>query len=505
MAAPVALLLLLILSTSVTGCRSTEPAPAPLRPAVTAEGFHFLGTPLSGPVSGELDAPRPDAALQVKVTLAALERLPKDPLDPLESRTRLISVSRGGEPIVPVPRLTRGSRVGFLDAADPFLDHLARGKLGRSEVVGECRGALPPGVTVVHRTTEEGTSSGESVDGSRRVEIEVFRGPGEAAGLAAGGVLQVVLSVEDWVWLDEERRDRKESGEDATTDEGTSQPPAPSATRLVLQKEVVLLDTLSVSSPRAIVLLFPSRFRSSPAQALAAVVQVGPAPGEGEAGVVEHASALDRCVADLRRASVAVRNRLAVAPVDPPVWPGLASGLEGLDSTATRRGALVFLANATGARLAEDIALAASEDVVARLTEAFLKARDSIEERRALAWALEHAAFQLAAELLSSGDLPTDLEGVLAHHAGEVGRNASILEEVVAGASDAEDLRFRFDNENLIYLEDSSPAARARAFEWLSARSRAPAGYDPLAPVKHRRAALARASETADKVEGVAP
>jgi hypothetical protein len=53
--------------------------------------------------------------------------------------------------------------------------------------------------------------------------------------------------------------------------------------------------------------------------------------------------------------------------------------------------------------------------------------------------------------------------------------------------------------ENLSYLEDASPSARVRAYDWLRTRGRAPAGYDPLGTIKERRNALdaALASDTA--------
>jgi hypothetical protein len=46
-------------------------------------------------------------------------------------------------------------------------------------------------------------------------------------------------------------------------------------------------------------------------------------------------------------------------------------------------------------------------------------------------------------------------------------------------------------------LEDSSPASRVRAFDWLTARGRAPAGYDPLGTPRQRRAALEHGLSTA--------
>jgi hypothetical protein len=45
-----------------------------------------------------------------------------------------------------------------------------------------------------------------------------------------------------------------------------------------------------------------------------------------------------------------------------------------------------------------------------------------------------------------------------------------------------------------VYLEDASPAARVRAYDWLNGKNLAPAGYDPLGSNKDRRAALDKAT-----------
>ena len=78
------------------------------------------------------------------------------------------------------------------------------------------------------------------------------------------------------------------------------------------------------------------------------------------------------------------------------------------------------------------------------------------------------------------------------------------MAEVLKGAGSAADLRTRLLAENFIQLEDSSPAARVRACDWLAARGIAPAGYDPLGPPKARREALERAlTAAATKPGGV--
>ena len=73
-----------------------------------------------------------------------------------------------------------------------------------------------------------------------------------------------------------------------------------------------------------------------------------------------------------------------------------------------------------------------------------------------------------------------------------------MLTEVVDGATDLAELETRLVEENLNYLQDTSPASRSRAFDWLEARGAAPVAFDPLAPDKDRRAALARAAEEAE-------
>src|SRR5690606_39767088 len=89
-----------------------------------------------------------------------------------------------------------------------------------------------------------------------------------------------------------------------------------------------------------------------------------------------------------------------------------------------------------------------------------------------------------------AGTLPPEMRTLLVLHAGEAGRRAASLEEALSAARSLEDLRSHLAAENAIYLEDNDPAARVRAFEWLSARGLAPSGYDPLAPAESRSAAL---------------
>ncbi|MDF1798976.1 MAG: hypothetical protein P1V81_07360, partial [Planctomycetota bacterium] len=75
-------------------------------------------------------------------------------------------------------------------------------------------------------------------------------------------------------------------------------------------------------------------------------------------------------------------------------------------------------------------------------------------------------------------------------HAGEVGRYPNLLEEALQVSRDLPGFTARLVAENRVFLEDSSPASRVRAFDWLKARGQAPPEYLPLALRSARRAAL---------------
>jgi hypothetical protein len=69
--------------------------------------------------------------------------------------------------------------------------------------------------------------------------------------------------------------------------------------------------------------------------------------------------------------------------------------------------------------------------------------------------------------------------------------------------------RAEFENrimaENIIFLEDNSPASRVRAYDWLKARGKAPAGFDPLGPARERRIALDKAANPPTTAPGGKP
>lgn len=438
--------MLVLAGLAAAGC-GTAPEKALESPAVLGEVVHFPGSPLSGPVNMDLDSMQPEQGVLLHLTLLGLDRLPGDALEPAGPRTRLITSISEGNPVAPVARLAAGARVGFLDDASAFMKRIESGEWGPWCKVEAFTSPLFEGTTTVFRAIE---ASG----GPHAVEIQAYWNP--------GGHPELVLALEDL------------AGDAAV-------------------REVLLMDIHNEGKIEALALIFRSPFRSSEAGALAAVLRVDREP--------EQDPVFARCLEELKTASAGAQSQPASAPVERIELPGIESALERFTSAFStpleRRRALIYLAGRTQAPMAENVVLSAPDDLVDRFGSWVLDvaARENIESVEALGWILEHSAYLLLVQLNSEQESDPVLEGALAHYTGEVGRHAAILEEVVSAAENWKDLQDRLVEENLIYLEDISPASRSRAFDWLAARGLAPEGYDPLAPIEARRKALDRADE----------
>ncbi|HPF13861.1 MAG TPA: hypothetical protein PLJ12_06310, partial [Planctomycetota bacterium] len=79
---------------------------------------------------------------------------------------------------------------------------------------------------------------------------------------------------------------------------------------------------------------------------------------------------------------------------------------------------------------------------------------------------------------------------LLLRHGGEVGRYPSTIEDAALQSADRETMRKRLLLENRLFLEDSSPSARVRAFDWLVRQGEDLGAFDPLASPSARRDAL---------------
>lgn len=472
-----------ILAAGLAGCADAPPPRArPEAPLATLATSHYAGSPLSGPRRDVALQPRREEALAVRVRWLALERLPGTLLRPLGEAARLVLDPRGASPLLAVARLTVGGRAGAIEDPTAFLKELA-GPAGWVAPCGELFGALPPGVTAELGLSRDrlGARSAGGEPLRERAAIAVHRLPPEEG---EAGALEVALAVEA-------------VGTDAA---GEAAP----------RSELVLLEPVAGDRLR-LALLLPSPLAGAHG-ALAALVEVSPAPAPGEPGYAEHGAAFARCVGDLagQRATSAVTAAAPPTPATPA--PNAALGdraLAALRDAARRRGALVSVASAAGAPACADAALALEEPLLARLAADVRQAADAEGAPRrgpGLTWLLERATLaRLAREVVAEPEAgPPALGALLIRHVGALALYPGTLLEALEAAEDAAEWEEVLALENAALLDDGAPAVRVRAHAWLAARGRAPADYDPLAPAAARAHALAAAAEAADAA-GAAP
>jgi hypothetical protein len=347
--------------------------------------------------------------------------------------------------------------------------------------------ALPPEVTSTVRVVDGKADSAHA----RRIELFLCQTlpPGELPQL------QIALGVVDLP-----------PKSTAPPPDQSAQPapaPAPSASEPI--HELVVLQPMELRAPAAAMILVPFTFKDGTAKSviLSLHATMG-ATGD------EMAKALATCTDDLK-ASAAALSKASVAPAaGTAAWPGFEAALNGIRTPASRRPSLVYLATQANADICEDAALSANDQTLEQLSTAILKQASEgalPREPTSLGWALDGATLKFISQLQSSGTkAPPELLAVLLRHTGQVGDNSGSVDDLIKVSGSKKDFDLRVTAENMVYLEDNSPAARVRAFDWLSARGAAPAGYDPLGSPRERHDALQRAIDSAAaKVAGGRP
>ena len=517
-------------------CRAAPPEqPGPLvLPELTAEEQLFAGTSLRGaPASAaELDAD-PARAVRVRVSILALEHLPAVAWTPLATHSRFVADLRNTDPLVGAAQHLVGARFATGATVTDALGSWNTETQGRIAQVAELDELLPFGTTA--SLGIEGSETldnpldwlNEHPDGAPVAKLLRVLVGNTAEGV---GVALVVEDVEPGWWrpIEEEQLvataaaamgastpaaeatpATETDGDAAVT--GTPAPgdaePAPAEEptestppreRRVLRRELVLLDVAPAPGEPLLVLM-PSLFESGEARAFACTVEVSAA--ELDSTQLEDFAAR---IGELRAAAEA---RAAAQPFDEAQLTLLkrTAALEALAGDATRRAALLFYAEGLQTPLVDDLALAATDELMASYATELLGNLQAFEPEAletllkndaALGLRFEASAYRLLADRAARADLEPELAALLLRHAGEAGRFPTALEDALAGATSVADLELRFHEENTIFLEDSSPAARVRAYDWLELRGAAPENYDPLAARDERRAAL-RAHEDA--------
>lgn len=207
-------------------------------------------------------------------------------------------------------------------------------------------------------------------------------------------------------------------------------------------------------------------------------IEVFPHPHAPNANDTESSSLVNALKSELARST-------RIARVDDVgVWPGFESALRSARDPAQRRRALVWIASQTSAGIARDHLLLADDaelNAFHDLLRQDLRASTLDRKPELLGWLMDLRSLHRLKSLASDGGLTPSLAGVLSMHTGALSRDPSSLDAVLRGARSREEFETRLVAEHFIALEDSSPAIRVDAFEFLRARNQAPANYDPLA------------------------
>jgi hypothetical protein len=479
------LLVLLCALMVIPGCQSQPKGPPPPlpTPAASVQLIQYTGTPLSGPQSSVAAAGNPADALNVSVQWAALRTPPAQVQQSLAGRARLILAGDTGAPMLASPDLTKGVTFdGGADVVSVLQSKFAGPATVDFAPLGSFTAALPAKVTAQFAVAA--ASAGPPPRNS--VYLRIAQVAGKAP--VASEPLQMTL----------------ELSQDVST---TTQPAAP-------RSETAVLDRTLTNGQDQLAIVVPIEFNDSPARSLLALVQI-------KAGTT--AAALAQCQANLQASAAAAAGQPSVGAVEGSAWAGFDSALAALSQPDSQRSALVFLSAETSAHICEDTALVAEDGFLDRLANTVAK-RAAISTQphtpASLAWVLDHAAFELLvlsdapgggasgggtsgggtsggggspASTTAPAPLPQELRAILTLYAGEPARHPGSLDDIAHQSTSRQDLENRLEAENLVFLTDSSPASRVRAFDWLKSRGMAPDGFDPLGPAKQRREALDKA------------
>lgn len=432
----------------IVGCRGGGPTPT--LPRIVVDSSAYSGSAIGAPTTRPVD---PDQGWMVRTTLLALTEDPGLVLQPLSARGRLFAQPAQGEPILATPQLLRRARIGDDEAARTWFSALQDPAAKRTV-----------GVTESFATLAEGSTLRTSVSlRDRLVEWRLHRSGTDTLDLLvlAKGML-----------------------------ESADAPPA-------LAQESVLVDAMSLDVNHPIVVVLPVDFEKTGVKSLAARFDFS-LPSSDERFV----EAAGRTREMLDRSSGMVAGLPTGLPTGPDAWSGYERALARADTN--RRASLSFVAMQTGAPIANDLVLVAGDEVLDEISRRLLETMPQLQrDPKLLGWQMDSIALQICAERAEKGTLSREMMSVLVIHAGEAGRNVGSIGSLLKNVRTRSDLVTRLTVENMIYLEDSSPGARVRAYDWLAARGKAPPGYDPLGPFQQRREALERAA--APTTQGATP
>ncbi len=477
-----------------SSCRAPAgPAPFEL-PRLQVSTSHRFGALLSGAIpSAEVreegrDLQGPDLAVSVRWFV--LGELPQGlGAEGLATHAEVVARVGGGRALAPTPRLGRYAVVLSPEQGGDPVAQLQQLLPQRIQEVPSLPAALAAGLTAAFELSDPAAARllERGVAGTASVRVLVHAGMTDPAGPPA-----VRVALELTGWLPQQALD-EDSGQGAATSSRRAAPQASSSSASEAEivepfrELIVLADSVPVDGT-GLLLALPLSFASGTAQGVAVLLDVRSAPThEVDPGGL-FAEALDRRRSELDSAVSAPEASAAT-------FVGLTEAFVSLETPSMCRAALAHLARRTHAKLTADVALVVQQelldDYVAQFLESNPQGPEPGDDGRRLGWALERQTLQWFSVQLTQTAPQLGLEAVLLRHLGETARHPSYVKRLADRVGSLEELDERMVEQNLIWLEDPSPAARIRAFDWLTERGRAPPDFDPLGARSDRRAALA--------------
>ncbi len=445
-----------------TGCqilpwgKKSEPTMQKIDVRWSAYSGDVIGAATTKPVTLE-------QGWRVNTTLLALPQDPGQVLDPLSARGRLFAQPSLGDPILANPQLTQGARIGMDADARSWFNTLQDPSAKRNVGVVKSSSVLSDGVTLAVKAVEP------------NLEIELRLQRQDAQHLTLLVANKGAIS------------SGSEAGATLTS---------------VVGRESMLIDSIPFDPSNPLILLIPLNANQE-VKAIALRFDLSLASADTSyADAVEHTRAL------LELSNAAVLAVPVMLPVRNDAWSGYELVLRSHGKPEQRRAAMNYVAAQTGASIAQDLIVVADDATIEQFNKTVIDSMSTLNRKGVLlGWLMDYAVIKLCADRAAGGPMPSEMTSVLTIHLGEVGRNAASLADLIQGVTAREELQTKLTVENMIYLEDSAPASRVRAFDYLAARGKAPPGYDPLGTLKLRREAIERAltSATTPSATGVTP
>jgi hypothetical protein len=471
---------------TLTACAARKPAQPLSADGVKARHGHYVGNPLAG----AQPVPQPfiqQDALAVHIRVIGIEQAIRPDLAPLAAHARLLATIEGDNPFLATPSVTQPARYGMGVEAERFAREISAGARGRTIELANFHGVICAGVTAY----QELATGTQAAGNAHRLRLALYRPAATPAGTTtqpSPPPVQLALLVQNPPAPAPQPAAPRPA--DSTGDSEKRAIARRRAAEAPPTRETALISQPVDAAGQSIVLLMPFTAPGTQIQSIAFVIELSLPSADR---TFEDASAA--MSSDIQTAATEAATRLVTPPPGALDRTFVTSVIDAITYGNNRRAAVVYLAGQTDARFAGQTAMAADDDFLSQLSLSIVDGigRQDLWTPQQAGWLLDRSSFELLARTAIKRRLSPELSGVLITLAGEAGRSPAAMEQILANLSTRQDFENRLIAENFIALEDTSPAARVRAFDWLKAHDRQPAGYDPLGEASQRSAAIEKA------------